>query len=135
MFTGLPSIFETNAASDADSYEVRRMHTKSFDAAITSSFSSQPLSIFTLPGHHMPLTPAQCGAPLRKRIGLPVRLASASPRSSVANHWMMAPSLVCVASVRVSGPPPRGPPPLPEPACASTGIATASEAATAMAER
>ena len=108
VLTGLPCSLVTKAASSADSYEVRRMHTKSRDAATTSSLSSQPLSILTLPGHHIPATPAQCGAPETSMIGLPVRLASASPRSRVAYHWMIVPSLVVVAAVRVSGPPPRG---------------------------
>jgi hypothetical protein len=42
----------------------------------------------TFPGHHIPGTPAQWGAALANKIGLPVRRASAKPRSSVANHWM-----------------------------------------------
>ena len=56
----------------------------------------------------MPDTPEQCGAPDTSRMGLPVRLASARPRSSVANHWMVRPSGGAVGAVRVSGPPPRG---------------------------
>ena len=46
----------------------------------------------TLPGHHIPETPAQCGAALTNRMGLPVRFASARPRSRVANHWICTPS-------------------------------------------
>ena len=37
------------------------------------------LSMFCLPGHHMPGTPLHCAAEVINRIGLPVRFASARP--------------------------------------------------------
>ena len=66
------------------------MQTKFLAAAVTSGWDRNLLSIVSLPGHHMPGTPAQWGAPLTNRIGLPVRRASAKPRVKVAYHWIGA---------------------------------------------
>lgn len=72
----------------------------------------------TLPGHHMPDTPAQCGAALTNRIGLPVRLASSSPRLKVANHWIETSMSFCaVAKGAVAGLPPLST------VCANAGLA------------
>jgi hypothetical protein len=43
-------------------------------------------SAFCLPGHHTPGTRLQCAAAEIRRMGRPVRFASARPRSHVPNH-------------------------------------------------
>src|ERR1051325_9880921 len=64
------------------------MQTNRREAWMTGLRDRKLLSISCLPGHHVPGTPPQLGAAERKRIGRPVRFASARPSFKRVNHWM-----------------------------------------------
>ena len=52
------------------------------------SLDKKLLSMFCLPGHHMPGMPPHCAAAVMKRIGFPVRFASSRPSCNTPYHAM-----------------------------------------------
>ncbi len=74
------------------------------------------LSIFCLPGHHMPGTPPHCAAAVIKRIGFPVRFASARPSFKTPYQAMPGTTFLLVGTL----PPYDGP--LGGASCALAGV-------------
>ncbi len=64
------------------------MQTNAREVFMSSLSDRKLLSIFCLPGHHMPGTPPHCAAAVIKRIGFPVLFASAKPSFNMPYQTM-----------------------------------------------